>query len=196
MSVTKDFLTQVHQLYQQLQKHDAQQTDRLLRYRSIEPESAHLLGMLIRAQQAQKILEIGTSAGYSTLWLAEAAQSTAGRVTTIELDLERSLQARAYARQLQLDAYINFLTEDALIFLQQCSEQYDFILLDAERDAYTQYWPYLMQILKTKGGLLVVDNVLSHASDVEEFMYLVQENMQFTSVTLPVGAGLLLVTAH
>lgn len=196
MSVTKDFLTQVHQLYQQLQKHDAQQTDRLLRYRSIEPESAHLLGMLIRAQQAQKILEIGTSAGYSTLWLAEAAQSTAGRVTTIELDLERSLQARAYARQLQLDAYINFLTEDALIFLQQCSEQYDFILLDAERDAYTQYWPYLMQILKTKGGLLVVDNVLSHASDVEEFMHLVQENMQFTSVVLPVGAGLLLVTAH
>lgn len=196
MSVTKDFLTQVHQLYQQLQKHDAQQIDRLLRYRSIEPESAHLLGILIRAQQAQKILEIGTSAGYSTLWLAEAAQSTAGRVTTIELDLERSLQARVYARQLQLDAYINFLTEDALIFLQQCSEQYDFILLDAERDAYTQYWPYLMQILKTKGGLLVVDNVLSHASDVEEFMHLVQENMQFTSVTLPVGAGLLLVTAH
>lgn len=196
MSVTKDFLTQVHQLYQQLQKHDAQQTDRLLRYRSIEPESAHFLGMLIRAQQAQKILEIGTSVGYSTLWLAEAAQSTAGRVTTIELDPERSLQARAYAGQLQLDAYINFLTEDALIFLQQCSEQYDFILLDAERDAYTQYWPYLMQILKTKGGLLVVDNVQSHASDVEEFMHLVQENMQFTSVTLPVGAGLLLVTAN
>lgn len=196
MSIPEEFLTQVNALYQQFQAHDAQQSDRLNRYRNIEPESAHLLAVLIRAQQAQNILEIGTSTGYSTLWLANAAQSTQGHVTTIEIDSERTKQAQSSAEQLQLRNLVDFQVADALYFLKQCSETYDFILLDAERDAYVEYWQYLPNLLKKKGGLLVVDNVLSHASEVAEFIALVQANKQFMCVTLPVGAGLLLVTAN
>ncbi|QXW24851.1 DUF1442 domain-containing protein [Acinetobacter johnsonii] len=196
MSIPEEFLTQVNALYQQFQAHDAQQSDRLNRYRNIEPESAHVLAVLIRAQQAQNILEIGTSTGYSTLWLANAAQSTQGHVATIEIDSERTKQAQSYAEQLQLHNLVDFQVADALYFLKQCSETYDFILLDAERDAYVEYWEYLPNLLKKKGGLLVVDNVLSHASEVAEFIALVQESKQFMCVTLPVGAGLLLVTAN
>jgi len=75
MSLTEEFLAQADALYQGFQAHDALQSDRLQRFRSIEPESARVLAVLIRAQQARKILEIGTSTGYSTLWLANAAQS-------------------------------------------------------------------------------------------------------------------------
>lgn len=196
MSIPEEFLKQVNALYQQFQAHDAQQSDRLNRYRNIEPESAHLLAVLIRAQQAQNILEIGTSTGYSTLWLANAAQSTQGHVTTIEIDSERTKQAQSYAEQLQLRNLVDFQVADALYFIKQCNEIYDFILLDAERDAYVEYWQYLPNLLKKKGGLLVVDNVLSHASEVAEFIALVQESKQFMCVTLPVGAGLLLVTAN
>ncbi len=196
MSIPEEFLKQVNALYQQFQAHDAQQSDRLNRYRNIEPESAHVLAVLIRAQQAQNILEIGTSTGYSTLWLANAAQSTQGHVTTIEIDSERTKQAQSYAEQLQLRNLVDFQVADALYFLKQCTEIYDFILLDAERDAYVEYWQYLPNLLKKKGGLLVVDNVLSHASEVAEFIALVQESKQFMCVTLPVGAGLLLVTAN
>ncbi|MCW8040664.1 MULTISPECIES: class I SAM-dependent methyltransferase [Acinetobacter] len=196
MSIPEEFLKQVNALYEQFQAHDAQQSDRLNRYRNIEPESAHVLAVLIRAQQAQNILEIGTSTGYSTLWLANAAQSTQGHVTTIEIDSERTKQAQSSAEQLQLRNLVDFQVADALCFLRQCTEIYDFILLDAERDAYVEYWEYLPNLLKKKGGLLVVDNVLSHASEVAEFIALVQANKQFMCVTLPVGAGLLLVTAN
>ena len=196
MSITEGFLKQVNTLYQQFQAHDSQYSDRLQRYRNIEPESAQCLAVLIRAQKAKCILEIGTSTGYSTLWLANAAQSTLGHVTTIEIDAERTAQAQTYAQQLQLKQFIDFKTADALDFLKQSNEIYDFILLDAERDAYVEYWPYLQKILSKQGGMLVVDNVLSHASEVAQFVSLVQANSQYTSVTLAVGAGLLLITPN
>ena len=195
MSLTDEFLAQANALYQDFQAHDALQSDRLQRFRNIEPESARLLGVLIRAQQAQKILEIGTSTGYSTLWLANAAQSTQGQVTTIEIDAERSRQAQQHAARLHLQNAVEFKVGDALEFLQQCTERYDFILLDAERDAYVAYWPYLAQLMQAKGGLLAVDNVLSHASEVAEFIGMVEADKRFACARLPVGAGLLLVTA-
>lgn len=195
MSLTDEFLAQANALYQDFQAHDALQSDRLQRFRNIEPESARLLGVLIRAQQARKILEIGTSTGYSTLWLANAAQSTQGQVTTIEIDAERSRQAQQHAARLHLQNAVEFKVGDALEFLQQCTERYDFILLDAERDAYVAYWPYLAQLMQAKGGLLAVDNVLSHASEVAEFIGLIEADQRFACASLPVGAGLLLVTA-
>lgn len=67
------FLQRVADLYDTFKQHDSQQSDRLQRYRNIEVESAQLISQLIRMQQAKSILEIGTSTGYSTLWLAEAA---------------------------------------------------------------------------------------------------------------------------
>jgi len=70
------FLQRVADLYDTFKQHDSQQSDRLQRYRNIEVESAKLLSQFIRMQQAKTILEIGTSTGYSTLWLAEAAQAT------------------------------------------------------------------------------------------------------------------------
>lgn len=196
MSITEEFLVHVNALYQQFQAHDALQSDRLQRYRNIEPESAQCLAVLIRAQQAKRILEIGTSTGYSTLWLANAAQSTLGKVTTIEIDAERIAQAQKYAQQMHLRHLVEFRTEDALAFLQQAKESYDFILLDAERAAYVEYWPYLRKILTAQGGMLAVDNVLSHASEVEAFISLVKDDPRYICVTLPIGAGLLLVSAN
>ncbi|MFE1617185.1 O-methyltransferase, partial [Acinetobacter baumannii] len=77
------FLQRVADLYDTFKQHDSQQSDRLQRYRNIEVESAQLISQLIRMQQAKSILEIGTSTGYSTLWLAEAAQATGGQVITV-----------------------------------------------------------------------------------------------------------------
>ncbi|MDB0195878.1 methyltransferase, partial [Acinetobacter baumannii] len=84
------FLQRVADLYDTFKQHDSQQSDRLQRYRNIEVESAQLISQLIRMQQAKSILEIGTSTGYSTLWLAEAAQATGGQVITVEIDAKRS----------------------------------------------------------------------------------------------------------
>ena len=190
------FQQRMQTLYQQFIAFDALQTERTQRYRNIEPESALFLAMQIRVQQSKKILEIGTSTGYSTLWLANAAQETQGQITTLEIEPDRTAQAQQYAQELGLDHVIDFRIGDAQAFLNNNLNHYDFILLDAERDAYCDYWNALQHILKAKGGLLVVDNVLSHASEVEGFLNLVRENLNFNTTTLAVGAGLFLATRN
>lgn len=194
MSLSVDFLQKVKVLYQGFLQFDATQTDRLKRYRNIEPESAQYLAMLIRIQQSQQILEIGTSTGYSTLWLADAASVTGGQVTTLEIEADRTAQARGYAADFHLLDRINFHVCDALDFLQHNQAVYDFILLDAERHAYLSYWPYLQGMLKKQSSVLIVDNVISHAAEVKDFIRQVKQDACYISMTLPIGAGLFIVT--
>ncbi len=193
MSLSASFLNRVNELYQGFIKFDSTQVDRLNRYRNIEPESALYLAMQIRIQQSKRILEIGTSTGYSTLWLANAAQETDGQITTLEIDALRTAQAKKYAEELNLDHVIDFIVTDAQDFLQHSSEVYDFILLDAERNAYLNYWVYLQKMINPKGGVLIVDNVISHASEVKAFIQQVKQDGRFMTTTLSLGAGLFLV---
>ena len=193
MQNSDEFERFMQELYEKFHRHDLKQADRLHRYRNIEPESGRFLSMLIRAQQSKSILEIGTSTGYSTLWLAEAARQTQAMITTLEVDAERVIQAKQYATEIDLADLINFKVIDAQVYLEAEKEIFDFILLDAERDAYVSYWPHLSRLLKAKGGLLVVDNVISHAAEAEEFIALIQQDPRFIMSTVPIGAGLLMV---
>jgi len=193
MQNSDEFERFMQELYEKFHRHDLKQADRLHRYRNIEPESGRFLSMLIRAQQSKNILEIGTSTGYSTLWLAEAARQTQAMITTLEVDAERVAQAKQYATEIDLADLINFKVIDAQVYLEAEKEIFDFILLDAERDDYVSYWPHLSRLLKAKGGLLVVDNVISHAAEVEEFIALIQQDPRFIMSIVPIGAGLLMV---
>ncbi|MEB3766729.1 O-methyltransferase [Acinetobacter sp. MD2] len=186
------FLQQQQQLYLNYQQHDAAQDHRLARYRNIEPESARFLAQQVVIQRSQNILEIGTSTGFSTLWLAKAAEITGGEITTLEIDAVRSEMAEKQLMQFSLTTPVHFRVGDALQFLQHTQQKFDFILLDAERDAYVQYWQYLPELLSSS-GLCVVDNVLSHAKDVLEFKSLVESDARFLTTILPLGAGLMLL---
>ncbi|RZG76351.1 O-methyltransferase [Acinetobacter sp. WCHAc060025] len=194
MSLSSPFLQRLNELYQSFIKFDATQCDRIKRYRNIEPESALFLAMQIRIQQSKRILEIGTSTGYSTLWLADAAQVTGGQVTTVEIDEKRTQQAKEYAKELQVDDVIDFWVGDAQQFLENSQQKYDFILLDAERDAYLNYWKYLQNMIENQSGVLIVDNVISHSAEVKSFITEVKQDQRFITTTLPIGAGLFIVT--
>lgn len=180
-------------LYRENRAFDATQDDRTKRFRSIEPESATLLGVLVRACKARCLLEIGTSNGYSTLWLADAAEDTGGHVLTLEVDAGRHRQALQNLTAQGLAARVEARCMDALDFLQSNQEGFDWILLDAERPAYVSYWPYLRRALAASGAMLVVDNVLSRGEEVRDFVALVEADEEFATTTLLVGAGLLLV---
>ncbi len=76
-------------LYRRGREHDAEKADRLARLRNVEPDTARLLAVLVRALEAKRLLELGTSNGYSTVLLADAARSVGGRVVSVDVDSTR-----------------------------------------------------------------------------------------------------------
>lgn len=182
-------------LYRRGSAHDAEKADRLERLRNVEPDTARLLAVLVRAVSAKRVLELGTSNGYSTLWLADAARSIGGGVLSVDIDPTRTTQARAHLACMHLQDYVELRTEDAALTLSESpTASWEMIFLDAERPAYTSYWPDLIRVL-APSGLLVVDNVLSHSSEVQEFRELVSDHVGVTEAVVPTGAGVLLVVS-
>jgi predicted O-methyltransferase YrrM len=172
--------------------HDAAQSDRLARFRNVEPETAELLGVVVRATRARRVLELGTSNGYSTIWLADAAEATGGALTSVEIDPARTALARANLDRAGLAAEL--VTGDAAEALRASGDgAWDVVFLDAERPAYAGYWPELLRVLRPDGGLVAIDNVLSHAAEVAEVTALIAAEPAVTSALVPVGAGVRLV---
>ncbi len=85
--------TFLYELYAHGRAHDERLEDRLERFRNVEPETAELLGVLVRSMGAERVLEIGTSNGYSTIWLADAAEAVGGSVVSLEIEAERTAAA-------------------------------------------------------------------------------------------------------
>jgi predicted O-methyltransferase YrrM len=169
-------------------EHDAAQADRLDRYRILEPETAELLAVLVKATGPRRLLELGTSIGYSTLWLADAAEAVGATLVSVELDAERSATARENLERAGLAADLR--VEDAGEALRgSADESWDLIFLDAERPAYAGYWPDVLRSLAPR-GLVAVDNVISHADQVEELLGLMAAEPGMTVTQVPVGAGL------
>ena len=180
----------VDELYAKSKEHDESRSDRLERFRNVEPPTAELLGVLIRATGARRILELGTSNGYSTLWLADAAQETGGAVVSVDVDAGRTELARSNLRRAGLEAVVELRTEDAAATLGGSGDsQWELVFLDAERPAYAGYLRDLVRTL-APGGLLAVDNVRSHGHELAAFTSLIEAEPALTNAVVPVGAGL------
>jgi len=181
------------ELYAHGRAHDEQRDDRLQRLRNVEPETAELLGVLVRAMGAQRVLEIGTSNGYSTIWLGDAAEAVGGSVVSLEIEAERTAAALDNLTQAGVDAFVELRTQDAAEALAAFDDgAFDLVFLDAERREYASYWPDLVRVLRPR-GLLVVDNTLSHAKELVEFSELVYSDESLSSTLVTVGSGVLLV---
>jgi predicted O-methyltransferase YrrM len=184
--------TFLDELYATSRAHDEALEDRLQRFRNVEPETAELLGVLVRSMQATRVLELGTSNGYSTIWLGDAAEAVGGSVLSLELEPERTALARDNVEQAGVAGFVELRTADAGAVLAELGDDsFDLVFLDAERPAYVGYWPQLVRILRPN-GLLVVDNTLSHANQLVEFSELVYGDERVTSTVVTVGAGVLL----
>ncbi len=176
------------------ESNDQSNSDRSRRMLNITRDTGEFLSVLIRATNAQRILEIGTSNGYSTLWLADASNAIGGEVTTVELsDQKFNMAAKNFSRS-NLPAIIKQIHGDAGNLLSETEDNtYDLIFLDSERPEYPGWWPDLRRVIRP-GGLLVVDNAISHAAEMAPFISLVESDPDFTTSLVPVGKGEYLAT--
>jgi predicted O-methyltransferase YrrM len=171
------------------QETDSGTTERSRRMLNITRETGEFLSVLVRATAARRILEIGTSNGYSTLWLAEAAQATDGTVSTVEVSEYKSGLAAANFARSGLGARIELVRDDAGRILRGSEDgRFDFVFLDSERSEYPGWWVHLRRVLRA-GGLLVVDNAISHAEQMAPLVALVQADADFVTSLVPVGNG-------
>jgi predicted O-methyltransferase YrrM len=168
---------------------DAVNTERPRRMLNITRDTGELLSVLVRAMLARRVLEIGTSNGYSTLWLAEAARDIGGQVTTVELsEFKIRLASENFARS-GLLPFIRSIHDDAGRVLERSeADAFDLVFLDSERPEYPGWWPSLRRVLRP-GGLLVVDNATSHPEQMAPFVALVKADAAFTTSLVPVGNG-------
>jgi predicted O-methyltransferase YrrM len=175
-------------------EHDAPLADRTQRRRNLESDSARLLHLLVVATGAARVLELGTSNGYSTIWLADAVAANDGTMVSVDLDEGRLAEARDNVARAGYADIADLRLEDAGATLSGSDpESWDLVFLDAERPAYPGYWSDLVRVLPP-GGLLAVDNVTSHADEVADFRTLVTADRRATEALVPTGAGVLLVT--
>jgi len=174
-------------------EHDAALADRRARYRNLEPDSAALLAVLVRALRPRRVLELGTSSGYSTIWLADAVRTIGGHLASVDIDLLRTQLAEENLRLADVRDWVQLITEDAADTLAHSVDgSWDLILLDAEREKYAGYWPALVRVL-APAGLIAVDNALPHADELTEFRAIVGADERFIEAVAPTGTGLLLI---
>ncbi len=174
-------------------ENDARATERPGRLLNITRDTGIFLGLLVQALKARRIVEIGTSNGYSTLWLAGAARTTGGTVSTVERRPERAGMAAANFGRAGLAEWVEPHVGDAAAYLAALpAGSVDFLFLDAERSEYPGFWPDLQRVL-APNGLMVVDNATSHREELAPFCAMVEATEGYLTSVVPVGKGELLI---
>ncbi len=184
-----DFFSEMRKLEDFGERNDSLNLERSKRMLNITFATGEFLSSLIVASQAKNILEIGTSNGYSTLWIANTCAKLGGIVTTVEKSEIKIELARENFKKFNLEEYITLITGDASTTLASLpSAQVDLLFLDAERSEYLNLWVEIDRVLKPY-GTLVVDNAISHREELSEFVLKVQSSGRYTCCLVPVGKG-------
>jgi len=170
------------------QENDARETARSKLMLNITGDTGRLLWILVRATSATRILEVGTSNAFSTIWLADAARSTGGRVTTLELDSDKIAMARTNLALARLEGVVDIIEGRAAETLPGIPGPFDLVFLDADRPSYLTYLELVVPKLRG-GGMLIADNVTSHAHELAGYLHRVKSHPQLFSVSVPIGNG-------
>jgi predicted O-methyltransferase YrrM len=155
-------------------------------------ETGALLHALVVGSKSTSVLECGTSFGYSTLWLADAARSSGGRVLSLDTSDRKQAHARSLLERVGLEQHVEFIAGDAVDSIRRLDGPFDFVLLDLFQDAYVpaleQFYPKLAD-----SALIVADNMTFPdfaRDDAARYRSSVRALPGIEAALLPIGSGL------
>ncbi|MBQ3641864.1 O-methyltransferase [bacterium] len=159
---------------------------------NVSHQTGNFINMLIKLMKAKNVLEIGTSNGYSGIWIASALKETEGHLTTIEFWEKRQALARQYFEECGLSDIATFKIGDAYeVIKNEIKEQFDLVFIDANKQEYIKFFEVVHPILK-KGGVILADNITSHAQKVKPFVDAISANSDYQVQILDLPDGLLM----
>ncbi len=160
-------------------------------YTNIAPENGQFLSILIQSIKAQNVLEVGTSNGYSTIWLAAALKETGGKLITLEFDPKRAEEAQVHLREVGFDNIVEVRVGDALDEIPKCDAVFDLVFLDAEKDEYRRYLELALPNIRS-GGLIVADDTVTMRDEMPDYVEFVFNTPMLHSVDIPLDDGVIL----
>lgn len=182
---------QLERLYAEGLRHDEEQTDHGRRRLNLETPSAELLALLVRAGRRTRLLELGTSNGYSTIWLAWATAPLGGRVASVERSPDKQREARANLCAAGLERVVDLRLGEIGAVLGGLPGRFDLVFLDADRphagDHLAALEPHLAPDV-----LLVADNADSHSGELAGYRDALAARPEFRTTLVHTGKGLLL----
>lgn len=134
------------------------------RYRNVPPEDGRLLRILAQSMNAKHIVELGTSTGYSAIWMGLALKKTGGKLTTYEIDPGRAATARENFKKADMADIITLVEGDAHEKVKSLKGTIDIIFLDADKEGYVDYLNKLLPLLRP-GGLVIAHNINPRMAD-------------------------------
>lgn len=159
------------------------------RSRQVAPTTGRFLFALAASQAGVEVLEIGGSRGYSSIWLAAGARLLGGRLLSVEHDPVKCASWRENVAAAGLEEWAELIEGDALTTLGVTEDTFDLVFLDAEKDDYEALFALARPLLEP-GGVVVADNVLSHAETLAAYTAARQVDPTLSSVTVPLDRGL------
>lgn len=154
-------------------------------YLSVDVSDGRMLRLLTEAADAKNVVEIGTSTGFSGLWLCLALQKTGGKLTTFEYDAGRAATARANFKKAGVDQVATVVQGDAHKTIAQLKGPIDVLFIDADKEGYTDYLTKLQPLVRP-GGLILAHNVGSS----DAYVKAVTSNPALETLFYSEGGGL------
>jgi predicted O-methyltransferase YrrM len=148
---------------------------------NVLPEDGRLLRMLAETLEAKHVVEVGTANGYSAMWFCLALRSTGGKLTTHEIDPKRIALAKENFQRAGVEDLVTLVEGDAHKTIQALAAPIDLVLLDAEKEGFTDYLAKLLPLVR-KGGLIVAHDSSGQAHMMEDYFQAIVENPDLETV--------------
>jgi predicted O-methyltransferase YrrM len=157
---------------------------------NVGPEGGAFLAWLVGLLDARRVLEVGTSNGYSAIWMARALERTDGQLVTLEIEPRKIQMARENLTRAGLERRVTIVEGPGVASLKALGGTFDLVFIDADKPQYPDYLREIRRLV-APGSVIVADNLTTHPDETAAYRDAVTTADDLESVDVPVGGGFL-----